>query len=432
MFHKIHFRLTMLFTAIAGLILIVMSLIYLKVTEQGLYDSSFLSFRSDMNTLLSYLEQQTVLSDQWLVRLEDSGKYLIYLEDNGTLLPYHNTYRGKKSGALYTQAAAVYQNQYQTAASAGSYLIRHTEFPFTSSGRADYYACYATIRKESKDLNVLVLYSIDGLQNRCSRQRTILFWIIAAALLLLFFFSRYFTRRLIQPMEESRQRQTRFVAAASHELRTPLAVITSAVSAFPDANADEKPGILHAIRTESFRMSGLVDDLLTLAGADSHSYHIHPGPTDLPTLLIDVYEAFAPMAKEKNIRLEADIPETLLPPVNCDPDRLRQVLSILVHNAVSYGKTGGHVRMSLQYAKNCVRIHVADDGPGIPDQEKERIFERFYRIEKARSGKGHYGLGLSIAMEIVRAHRGDLTVKDADGGGAVFTVTLPVRPIGSP
>ena len=80
MFHKIHFRLTMLFTAIAGLILIVMSLIYLKVTEQGLYDSSFLSFRSDMNTLLSYLEQQTILSDQWLVRLEDSGKYLIYLE----------------------------------------------------------------------------------------------------------------------------------------------------------------------------------------------------------------------------------------------------------------------------------------------------------------------------------------------------------------
>lgn len=172
-------------------------------------------------------------------------------------------------------------------------------------------------------------------------------------------------------------------------------------------------------------MSALIDDMLTLSGSDNHQLPVLMKPTELDTLLINLYEAFEPIAKEKSITLSLKLPENSIPLCYMDPDRISQVISILLHNAVSYTDENGKIQISLSYFKNVFQISVIDNGIGISDEDKNKIFDRFYRAEKSRSTKGHFGLGLSIAYEIVTAHHGTISVQDAPEKGSVFIITLP-------
>lgn len=171
-------------------------------------------------------------------------------------------------------------------------------------------------------------------------------------------------------------------------------------------------------------MSALVNDMLTLSGSDSQHFSVRMQPVEMDTLVINSYEAFEPLAKEKSITLSANLPETPLPLCSADPQRISQVISILIQNAISYTPELGKIELSLSYNKNHFYISVTDNGIGISDEDKKKIFDRFYRVEKSRSSKEHFGLGLSIAYEIVKAHGGSITVADAEGGGSIFTVVL--------
>ncbi len=171
-------------------------------------------------------------------------------------------------------------------------------------------------------------------------------------------------------------------------------------------------------------MSSLIDDMLLLSGMEAHTWSVEMRSAELDTLLLETFEAFEPVAAEKSIRLSIKLPETALPPCACDPGRIRQVLSILLHNAVSYTPEQGHICLSLAYDGKFYRICVADNGIGISDYEKPRIFDRFYRADRSRNQKGHFGLGLSIASEIIKAHQGKILVGDTPGGGSTFTIVL--------
>lgn len=143
------------------------------------------------------------------------------------------------------------------------------------------------------------------------------------------------------------------------------------------------------------------------------------------TLLLNFYEAFEPLAKEKGYFLTVFLPDKKIAPVRCDSDRIRQVLSILLHNAFCYTPPGSRIRLSLSETAENLLLSVSDNGPGIPDDAKPHIFERFYRGDAAHSSSSHFGLGLSIADEIMRAHNGRISISDTPGGGAAFTLTLP-------
>ena len=179
-------------------------------------------------------------------------------------------------------------------------------------------------------------------------------------------------------------------------------------------------------------MSDMLEQLLTLSRADSHGLVLRMEETDLQTLLLETYENFLPLAADSGHLLSIRLPESELPLCNCDQGRIRQVCHILLHNALSYTPAGSNVLLFIaegSYEKE-ITVGVQDNGPGIPDGEKEKIFDRFYRIRSGAfvpdSEKGHHGLGLAVAKEIAAAHRGTLTVSDASGGGALFFLTLPV------
>lgn len=428
MFRKVHLQLTLLFSVISSLILVIMSISYLFVAEKGLKNNSFFSFQRDMNTILANLEQMDVISYEWLLKIEDNGKYSMALYDGFRPLSFGSVTKTGGELALLQEASDYYDSLYPAslAENTGSLDTVHREFAFKDSGKQENYASVSYLKKKNGILKVLVLYPMGFLEGEIAKQRERFLVIIVTAILAVICFSWYFTKKLLKPIEENQRKQLQFVASASHELRTPLAVMLSSLTAMKKANGLEKETFAQIIEEEGLQMSRLIGDMLSLASADTHSFSIQKEAVELDTLLLNCYEAFTPMSHERGIDLSAELPRGMVPPCLCDPSRIEQVVSILLHNAMSYTGAGGIVTLSLFQKDGTLCLQVADNGAGIPDKEKEHIFERFYRADTARKGDGHFGLGLCIAKEIVDAHKGTLAVSDASGGGSVFTVVLPV------
>ena len=430
MFKKVHVRLTLLCAGITAVIMIVMSLCYLYVSEDGLYKNQFQAFQNDINTITTNLEQQSVISMEWLSKMEAQGNYLFYVLDNGIPFLYNQLNDPNTSltrNLLLEESLDVYQNILSGSSvdRTSSYNAWHLEFEFTSASTGTkYFGSVMNMGKNASSLKIIVLSSLESLEEQIREQRLRFIGIDFAAILMLTVFSWIFTGRLLNPIIENQEKQAQFVASASHELRTPLAVILSASECCKTAPPEKQEGFLKTISNEGARMSALVSDMLTLSGSDSHHFSVQLQPIELDTLLMNSYEAFEPLAKEKIISLSIRLPENALPLCNADPERISQVISILLHNAISYTPEGGKIVLSLSCQKSRFHISVCDNGIGISDEDKKRVFDRFYRAEKSRSTKEHFGLGLSIAYEIVKAHNGNILVTDTAGGGSTFTVIL--------
>ncbi len=425
MFRKVHLRLAALCTGITFFILAVMSCGYLYISEKNLKSSSFTAFQNEMKEIADSLTVSNVLTWDQLSKIENQGTYSIQILDNGIPLLF-NRKPSSEQTVLFETAWNYYDEHFDILSLEPSPFFC-AEFDFSSRGvgSSDYYGCAITAERNGGSLEIMVLMPLTALKQQIRTQRLLFSLLTALAAVALFLFSWYFTKRLLRPLEENQQRQTQFIAAASHELRTPLAVILSCASASRYGNEEERVHFLDSIQSEGTRMSGLIEDMLLLTNMESHAWTIEKRPTELDTLLLETFEAFEPVAAEKSIRLFIDLPERSLPACSCDPERMRQVLSILIHNGISYTPSHGQIRLSLTYDGKAYRIRVADNGIGIPDGEKAHIFDRFYRADQARSQKGHFGLGLSIASEIIKAHQGKILVGDTPGGGSTFTLLLP-------
>jgi two-component system phosphate regulon sensor histidine kinase PhoR len=228
--------------------------------------------------------------------------------------------------------------------------------------------------------------------------------------------------RLLEAMRQD------FVANVSHELRTPLSLIKSAAETLIDGGKDD-PVIalrfLEIIDKHANRLTLLIDDLLLLARLDSGRVDLNLQAVPLRHAAQEALDDAAIIARARNVSLENQVPTGLA--AQADPDRLRQVLANLIDNAIKYGRADGRVALGGRVADGGrVELSVSDDGPGIPVEAKGRIFERFYRVDKARSREqGGTGLGLAIVKNVVQAHGGDVRVESAPGAGTEFFITLP-------
>lgn len=217
-----------------------------------------------------------------------------------------------------------------------------------------------------------------------------------------------------------------FVANVSHELRTPVTAVRVMAEALTDSIDDEerRNRFVQGIIQETDRMTRIVDDLLTLAKADAGKGFQEPyKPFKLNEL---IREVVLNIGSKTGHRISVDLPATL-PLVAAHEERIRQVLVNLIENAQKYTPNSGEITITAQPEENYINVRVSDTGPGIPLSEQERIFERFYRIDKARSrAQGGTGLGLSIVKHIVEGYGGRVWVESKIGRGATFFFTLPV------
>jgi two-component system, OmpR family, phosphate regulon sensor histidine kinase PhoR len=223
-----------------------------------------------------------------------------------------------------------------------------------------------------------------------------------------------------------------FVANVSHELRTPLSLIKGSVETLLDG-AVSQPAIaskfLDIIDRHCDRLTFLIEDLLTLSRLESGQLAINYDTVPLRGHVSEVFDDFRRKAEDRGVQLINDVPSGLR--ARADSDRLDQVLSNLIDNAIKYGRPGGSVRIEGREipGSDFVEMAVADDGPGIPTEAAERVFERFYRVDTARSREqGGTGLGLSIVKHIIQAHGGEVRLETAPAKGAAFRFTLPAVP----
>ena len=222
--------------------------------------------------------------------------------------------------------------------------------------------------------------------------------------------------------------KTDFVANVSHELRTPLTSIKGFVETLLDGALTEPETATHfleIINDETDRMNRLITDLLSLSKIEAERFEINKSPVDLGKLIDNTVSILSPQAKEKDIMINIKIADSL-PIVECDRDMVGQLLINLIDNAVKYTPHGGTITISAKPHDQGVKAMVQDTGIGIPTESIHRLFERFYRVDKARSREmGGTGLGLAIVKHILEVHNGSIQVNSRIGEGSTFTFYLP-------
>ena len=238
--------------------------------------------------------------------------------------------------------------------------------------------------------------------------------------------------RLLERLENSFEQQRRFMADASHELRTPLAIVRgeSEIAISKQRSNNDYRESLAVVHDESKRLTRIVEDLFTLARADAGQIALVPANFYLDELIAESVRAVQILAQKRNIEFEFSADREM--PVRGDEQLLRRLFVNLFDNAIKYNRTDGKVSVTAHIEKNSYRILIADTGAGIDESEKSKIFQRFYRADRARSRSAETltsgaGLGLSIALWIAELHRGTIEIISTNDSGSVFAVILPIN-----
>ena len=237
----------------------------------------------------------------------------------------------------------------------------------------------------------------------------------------------------VTSVEVAQKSRREFVANVSHELRTPLTSIQGYVETLleePSPKPETAREFLGVILKNAIRMNRLTEDLLALASVESPDYKLALQPARASALLDDAIESLGGLVVDSGVKLQsAGAPDSV---VMADPDALNQVFGNLIENALKYAKDGKRIRVGARALDHEVQFTVQDFGPGISSEHLERIFERFYRIDKARSREsGGTGLGLAIVKHIIQAHGGRIWAESELGKGVSFHFTLPLAPVAS-
>ena len=251
-------------------------------------------------------------------------------------------------------------------------------------------------------------------------------WIVT--LLCVSLVSRFLLKKALEPTERVMQSQKEFVASASHELKAPLAVIVANVENMQhEAQNEGLQGNLKVIDSECMRMSRLIKDMLLLASSDAEKWTIHTSEVNVDTLLISLYEAYEPRCMKKKIKLTLDLGEELFPVIMTDKERLFQLLSIYLDNALHYSPEGKEIQIRVDMSSKELTFWIVDHGIGVEEKAKPFIFDRFYCADQSHTDKSHFGLGLSIAKELARMLQGKIGMEDTPWGGASFFFTLDLK-----
>ena len=233
--------------------------------------------------------------------------------------------------------------------------------------------------------------------------------------------------RMADSLQQAENRRRALTADIAHELRTPLAVQRAHIEALEDGIYALSIENLAPIEAQNHLLTRLVDDLRTLALADSGQLELIRTPTDFGALIQKAVTGLEPRAADRQIKIDLSLEESS-PPLNLDAQRIEQILNNLLDNALRHTPDSGTIHIQCTSDSGQICLTVRDNGPGIPKDALPHLFERFYRADKSRSrSEGGTGLGLSIARKLAQAHGGDLGAANHPDGGAVFTLSLPLQ-----
>ena len=277
---------------------------------------------------------------------------------------------------------------------------------------------------------VYVGKDVTAMYNGMEKATYALAFLGAIALLIAMIVGHILSGKAMIPLKQAYEKQRQFAADASHELRTPLAVVMASADLLQNDPSSKSPflkRVIEDVRDEVKKMTKLVSDLLVVARSDNKALKLKPQKFNLSSLIEQTARLMQPLADQKKIDLQAaNLPKV---EIQADEQKIRQLVLILVDNAVKYTPEGGKVRVRYESTeKGKVRFAVSDTGIGIAKEDQAKVFDRFYRVDKARSREmGGNGLGLAIAQEIVLLHKGRIWIQSELGKGTTFFVELRTK-----
>ena len=303
-------------------------------------------------------------------------------------------------------------------------------FMFNGTRNDDYLGILATIvTPNDTAYHLSLIYRQQSLFDILTKQAFLYISLWCLSLITVTAMSYLLIKKALKPTEVMLKSQKDFIASASHELKSPLAVILANAEKLEQLQIDDTEfrKSVKILDKECMRMSKLVRDLLLLASSDAKSWTICKNTIDIDTLLISLYETYEPICISKKICLRLEISETSYPKFCADEERLFQILTIYMENAIHHSTGNKQIEIKTAVTAKHITFFVIDHGKGIPEDDKPYIFNRFYCADKSRTDKSNFGLGLSIADELAKMMNGKVGCKDTDGGGATFFVTLPLK-----
>lgn len=255
----------------------------------------------------------------------------------------------------------------------------------------------------------------------------ILIWFLTLICVILL--SMIVLRKAFEPTYLVLKSQREFVACASHELKSPLALILTNVEKLSKLNIDsiELNKSIKILDMECMYMSRLINDMLLLASCDAKTWSLNKKEINIDTLLISLYETYESVCLSHNISLEMNISDISYPVLYSDSERITQVLNVFMDNALYHSQNTSVIQIKTSLTAKTITFYVIDHGRGISEHDKPYVFDRFYSSDKSHTDKSHFGLGLSVAFEITKLLNGKIGVKDTEGGGATFYITIPLK-----
>jgi len=427
MFHKLKRRLVLLYGITSSVILTVIITGVFVVNYKQNQEQIKVLFQKNVEQVAEKIRSGNVISNSWLTKMQMENHLQILIEDNGKLLT-------KYSGIDTTVDKVEHiEKMKEMAAEEGIYLdhkpmysaVEKTSvFTLYQSSRDIYLGMATLIPTDTGWQNIMVIYSDNSVVNYLFEQLPLFVLLDFIGAATFFLISSLYIGKVIKPLEEGQKKQNAFVAAASHELLSPLTVIKAGISSIREDGSKADQFLPH-IEGECDRMTRLISDMLLLASADAKTWSLQKEQVDMDTLLIECFDMLCTCYNKKNYELSLDLQEEELHEINGDGERIKQILTILIDNAMSYTPPGATIALRVYNQKHFVVVEVEDHGKGIHELDKKQVFERFYQGDKSRNEKKHFGLGLSIAKELIELHGGDISIKDTVGGGATFSFRLP-------
>ena len=426
-----------LYFLMVGSLMFIFSIVFCLMVHENMKakkNSELAYFNRMTTTLVLQLEHESDYQTCLNLYEERRDMYFQLSSDTGRSL-YQSEYLGDNTDIIDTFLTTL--------------LGTEGDFTFSPSSLKDYYysrqsgayTIEALNGKKYYCVNCLVvtdygsIYTVTAIKEKSSFATLLkpksgyYFCIWCGVLVSIICLSKILIRKAVKPTEKAMQSQKDFIAAVSHECKAPLAAILSSaemiesVPNIPDTVTDH----VRVIDAEVSRMSRLIRDLLLLSSIDAGNWSFHMDEVNVDTLLINLYTKFERICRKKDIQLQLNIPDECCPPLYSDVDRLDQIISIFLDNAVSYSPPESEISLNASVRKNELIFTIIDHGIGISEKEKPFIFDRFYQSDKSRTQREHFGLGLSIANDLVHKLEGKIKLFDTPGGGCTFKIFLPLK-----
>ena len=426
-----------LYFLMVGSLMFIFSIVFCLMVHENIKakrNSELAYFNRMTTTLVLQLEHESDYQTYLSLYEERRDMYFQLSSDTGHSL-YQSEYLGDNTDIIDTFLTTL--------------LGTEGDFTFSPSSLKDYYysrqsgayTIEALNGKKYYCVNCLVvtdygsIYTVTAIKEKSSFATLLkpksgyYFCIWCGVLVSIICLSKILIRKAVKPTEKAMQSQKDFIAAVSHECKAPLAAILSSaemiesVPNIPDTVTDH----VRVIDAEVSRMSRLIRDLLLLSSIDAGNWSFHMDEVNVDTLLINLYTKFERICRKKDIQLQLNIPDECCPPLYSDADRLDQIISIFLDNAVSYSPPESEISLNASVRKNELIFTIIDHGIGISEKEKPFIFDRFYQSDKSRTQREHFGLGLSIANDLVHKLEGKIKLFDTPGGGCTFKIFLPLK-----